>query len=164
VKRFKISRRESFAVNGGSNSIFRSSERQQIIDYIIRSKIKDGGAELDEGTELGKFIAQKFPLHMPKRLQQLRHSWVTFWKQESPDHISAAWSPIQTPLATTAVRALDSTNFLVKNILTLPLDSIAEYFGEAIAFYFAYLGYYTEWLKVPALFGVIVFIFQLCHY
>jgi hypothetical protein len=42
----------------------------------------DGGAELDEHTELGKFIVQSFPLHMYARLIHIRHSWVTFWKEE----------------------------------------------------------------------------------
>eukprot|EP01037_Dinobryon_pediforme_P047751 gene47751-62164_t len=55
MKRFKVSRRDTFLPFGADGSIFRSSERQQIIDYIVRSKIKDGGAELDESSELGKF-------------------------------------------------------------------------------------------------------------
>lgn len=54
MRRFKVSRRETFVPMGGDGNIFRSSERQQIIDYIIRSKIKDGGAELDESSSLGK--------------------------------------------------------------------------------------------------------------
>ena len=42
----------------------------------------DGGAELDENTELGNHIIQRFPLHMYARLIDIRHSWVTFWKRE----------------------------------------------------------------------------------
>ena len=48
-------------------SVFRSTERQQIIDFIVRSKIRDGGAELDENTELGVHIVKRFPLHMHAR-------------------------------------------------------------------------------------------------
>jgi len=65
-----VSRRATFLApheNGeaGSGSpVFRSTERQQIIDYLVRSKIKDGGAELDEDTALGKHIVSRFPLHM----------------------------------------------------------------------------------------------------
>ncbi|XP_075241545.1 anoctamin-8-like isoform X3 [Convolutriloba macropyga] len=37
-----------------------------------------------------------------------------------------------------------------------PIDSIKEYFGTEIAFYFAWLGYYTWWLSIPAVIGFIV--------
>jgi len=63
-----VSRRATFLAphdNGETGSpVFRSTERQQIIDYVVRSKIKDGGAELDEDTALGKHIVSRFPLHM----------------------------------------------------------------------------------------------------
>jgi hypothetical protein len=39
---FQVSRRDTFVAMGDKGAMFRSSERQQIIDYIIRSKIKDG--------------------------------------------------------------------------------------------------------------------------
>ena len=78
----KVSKRDTFIPLGAYGSIFRSSERQQIIDYIIRCKIKDGGAELGETSELGRQIVQRFPLHSLSRLEDIRYSWVTFWKKE----------------------------------------------------------------------------------
>ena len=30
----------------------------------------------------GVFIKQRFPLHMISTVHRLRHTWVTFWKQE----------------------------------------------------------------------------------
>uniref|UniRef100_A0A8C4AE58 Anoctamin n=1 Tax=Denticeps clupeoides TaxID=299321 RepID=A0A8C4AE58_9TELE len=39
-----------------------------------------------------------------------------------------------------------------------PLDHIREYFGEKIAIYFAWLGFYTTWLVPAALVGTFVFI------
>ncbi|XP_029974519.1 anoctamin-7 [Salarias fasciatus] len=39
-----------------------------------------------------------------------------------------------------------------------PLDHIREYFGEKIAFYFAWLGFYTAWLLPAAVMGTLVFV------
>uniref|UniRef100_A0A8C2KKX9 Anoctamin n=1 Tax=Cyprinus carpio TaxID=7962 RepID=A0A8C2KKX9_CYPCA len=39
-----------------------------------------------------------------------------------------------------------------------PLDHIREYFGEKIALYFAWLGFYTAWLLPAALVGTCVFV------
>jgi hypothetical protein len=34
-----------------------------------------------------------------------------------------------------------------------PTDAIAEYFGEHVAFYFAWLACYTNWLVAPTILG-----------
>ncbi|NXS99153.1 ANO7 protein, partial [Jacana jacana] len=39
-----------------------------------------------------------------------------------------------------------------------PLDHIRTYFGEKVAFYFAWLGFYTGWLLPAAVVGMVVFI------
>lgn len=39
-----------------------------------------------------------------------------------------------------------------------PLDQIREYFGEELTLYFAWLDFYSKWLCVPALFGIIIYI------
>ncbi|KAM6389409.1 LOW QUALITY PROTEIN: anoctamin-7 [Pluvialis apricaria] len=39
-----------------------------------------------------------------------------------------------------------------------PLDHIRNYFGEKVAFYFAWLGFYTGWLLPAAVVGTVVFI------
>ncbi|XP_065333493.1 anoctamin-7-like isoform X2 [Cloeon dipterum] len=40
-----------------------------------------------------------------------------------------------------------------------PLDHIREYFGEKIAIYFAWLGFYTGWLLPAAIVGLLVFMY-----
>lgn len=122
-----------------------------------------GGAELDENTELGKQIVQRFPLHMYSKLADIRHSWVTFWKREQFGQDSQSWSPFTSPYAVTYARVKEGANFFFENLLTQPLDSIAEYFGENIAFYFAYMAFYTRWLVFPSILGVVVFGFQLAE-
>jgi hypothetical protein len=161
VRRFKVSRRETFAPNGHAGQLFRSTERQQVIDFIIRSKIKDGGAELDENTELGAHIVQRFPLHMHARLLDIRHHWVTFWKRDPPGIVPLPWSPFSVPVSVSVHRTRASFQHVFTGLLTQPLDSISEYFGEKIAFYFAYQAFYTRCLVVPSFLGLIVFIVQM---
>ncbi|PAA80633.1 hypothetical protein BOX15_Mlig004871g1 [Macrostomum lignano] len=42
-----------------------------------------------------------------------------------------------------------------------PLDHVRDYFGEKIAFFFAWLGFYTTWLAPATLVGVFVFVYGL---
>eukprot|EP00033_Pygsuia_biforma_P003008 GCRY01003309.1.p1 GENE.GCRY01003309.1~~GCRY01003309.1.p1 ORF type:complete len:797 (+),score=257.69 GCRY01003309.1:169-2559(+) len=44
-----------------------------------------------------------------------------------------------------------------------PLTEIRDYFGEEVALYFAWLEFYTNWLKYLSFFGIITFIYQLFH-
>lgn len=165
LRPFRVSRRDSFmpvaGTGGAGRNVFKSSERQQIIDYILRCKIKDGGAELDEHTELGQHIVQRFPLHMYSRLIVLRRTWVTFWKQETHGQIAQPWSPFSVSYRETFDRCTASITFFFDHLLVQPIDSVAEYFGESIAFYFAFLTFYTRWLIIPSIVGVIVFAVQM---
>ena len=45
-----------------------------------------------------------------------------------------------------------------------PLDQIRNYFGEKVALYFAFMGFYTNWLIAFSLIGVAVMIFGLATY
>ncbi|CAG8736094.1 11747_t:CDS:10, partial [Dentiscutata erythropus] len=49
----------------------------------------------------------------------------------------------------------------IKNWKSKPLDQIREYFGEKLALYFVFLEYYTNWLTIPSIVGLIVFIYGL---
>ena len=42
-----------------------------------------------------------------------------------------------------------------------PLHIIRQYFGEKLALYFSWLGFYTTWLVLPSIVGLIVFIYGL---
>jgi len=64
-------------------SLFRSSERQKIIDFVIGSRIRDSGAELGASTPLGKHIQRRVPLHSHARLEALYKCWVLFWLQSN---------------------------------------------------------------------------------
>jgi hypothetical protein len=159
-KRFKISQRDHFSTTA-DGSIFRSSERQRVIDFILRSKIKDGGAELDENTSLGQAIVQRFPLHMLTRLEDLKNSWVFFWREEQPGEIPQPWSPFSAPLSVTSNRLYQSLAYCWTGLLNQPLDQIAEYYGESVAFYFAWVAFFSRWLFLPSVLGLIVFAVQI---
>ncbi len=77
-----------------------------MIDYLIRAKRSDGGAELDERTPLGAQIADRVPLHMGTRLDDLKRVWY-----EQMD--------IRTTLA------------ILTGSRAQPLDLVAEYFGAS---------------------------------
>ncbi|CAG8726955.1 4567_t:CDS:10 [Gigaspora margarita] len=49
----------------------------------------------------------------------------------------------------------------IKNGKNKPLNKIREYFGEKLALYFVFLKFYTNWLTIPSIVGVIVFIYGL---
>lgn len=49
----------------------------------------------------------------------------------------------------------------IKRLAHQPITSIREYFGESIAFYFAWLGLFTWKLTVPSFIGIIAFVAQL---
>lgn len=162
-------------------SLFRSSERQKIIDFIIGSRIRDSGAELGPSTQLGKQIQRRVPLHSHARLEALYKSWVLFWYQsnwidrsgknlqiegdsknksfnskgeaETSDSGSSASSTPANHVPSALYR------FFV-GCFYQPLDSIEEYYGEKIAFYFAWLQHCSFHLTYLSIVGLIVFMCQ----
>jgi len=55
------------------------------------------------------------------------------------------------------LRAWLNANWAKKPWAPQPLDSVRDYFGEKIALYFAFIGYYTYWLFPMALLGIACF-------
>ncbi|XP_075588899.1 anoctamin-8-like [Dermatophagoides farinae] len=51
------------------------------------------------------------------------------------------------------------TNWVAKLFHRQPLDQICSYFGIRIAIYFAFIGFYTEYLVYPMLYGALIIIF-----
>ena len=45
--------------------------------------------------------------------------------------------------------------------LSQPIDVVQEYFGEEVAFYFAWLDFYSKWLLGPAIVGAGLFVYQM---
>jgi len=155
-------------------SLFRSSERQKIIDFIIGSRIRDSGAELGPSTQLGKQIQRRVPLHSHARLEALYKSWILFWYQsnwidDKSDSKSKSFNSkgksetSDTRSSTSSTPATHVPPALYRFFVGCfyqPLDSIEEYYGEKIAFYFAWLQHCSFHLVYLSVVGLIVFICQ----
>ena len=304
--RFRRSARVAFlpviAENGGESAktggnekrgerrrtIFHSSDRQLLINHILRSSSREGGCDLGEGSPLGAYVTHMMPLHMRARLDELRNDWLATWRpaisqgahdrigdidpswyappvlvsidtaatadrpqaaasaavpptgggvwlqrlraslggaqsstlqqddssgSAAPAHVQAvpprdrcdidpstgsptataggddrrrrpprhprccmsicstiscafccgpvvlAWVVIS--IASCSARCARSLSRCCSRLTTQPLDRIASYFGESIAFYFAWLEFYTNWLVFPAVIGALLFVGQL---
>mmetsp|Transcript_30511 Transcript_30511/g.45152 ORF Transcript_30511/g.45152 Transcript_30511/m.45152 type:complete len:1792 (+) Transcript_30511:81-5456(+) len=170
-------------------SLFRSSERQKVIDFIIKSRIRDTGAELGETTKLGKMIQVRVPLHMKEKRDSLYQAWFYFWRMENwidRDGKSMTTSPSKPRLTSSNIAgespkecpsSLFSSVREEKDVNTSnipsyfyrffigsfyqPLDSIEQYFGENVAFYFAWLQHCSRHLIFLSVAGFIVTICQL---
>eukprot|EP00002_Diphylleia_rotans_P039685 TRINITY_DN9264_c0_g1_i1.p1 TRINITY_DN9264_c0_g1~~TRINITY_DN9264_c0_g1_i1.p1 ORF type:complete len:398 (+),score=59.93 TRINITY_DN9264_c0_g1_i1:56-1249(+) len=108
-------------------SFFRSSIRQQLMLSIIKGLPGEGGAGIDITTlkYKGKFL-QFFALHEVEELQELDDEWAGL------DHL------------------LD-----YRHMFEQPIQKIRDYFGEYMAFYFAWLEYYTRALIPLSAMGII---------
>ena len=162
---------------------FRSSIRQTIIDFIVGSRIRDSGAELDQTTDLGQMVQARVPLHMKGKLNAIFNSWFCFWKVEnwSNGHSGRSLTHVNDFHATGTVAKLTVENGSSENELEellhqektpscltrvligsmyQPLDSIEQYFGEKVAFYFTWLQHTAFHLVFLSIAGLVVFICQ----
>jgi anoctamin-10 len=148
---------------------FPSAFRQTIIDFIVGSRIRDTGAELGQNTDLGKLIQTRVPLHMPEKLDAIFNSWFYFWKKENFLDINPTYLT-HYKLLPTDIRSQGNTidkptlkwyhRFFI-GCFHQPLDSIEQYFGEKVAFYFAWLQHTASHLILLSIIGFILFLFQI---
>ncbi|XP_043926264.1 anoctamin-7 [Protopterus annectens] len=138
---FKNSKRERFLGSDKFNGFFSNTQRHQIM-YEILARIPYGRLEKAE-VGIDRLLSENvfaaaFPLH--------DGSFESDYHISSPDNLSlrqllyhywARWR---------------------KWYKYQPMDHIREYFGEKIALYFAWLGFYTAWLLPAAIFGTLLFI------
>lgn len=148
--------------NIGGSTLFRSSDRQNIIDYIIKSRIRNSGAELGE-RGLGKDIESRVPLHMHARLESLFQCWVLYYQKVNwEDGRDGKSMKVEFDESSRSSQNAPSilTRFVVGSFYQ-PIDSIEQYFGEKVAFYFAWLQHSTFYLIFPSILGLAIFICQI---
>lgn len=115
---------------------FRTKPRLQLVDRIIRERwdpdvpaCSGAGLKPDLMRKQGKII-HYFPRHEEEKLAALEETWARFGLMY--DYANGMWRQ--------------------------PIDQIAAYFGEKLAMYFKFLGYYTFGLISPSLWGLAAFV------
>ena len=163
---------------GQAAALLRSKDRQRIINFIIGSRIRDSGAELGQKTDVGRMIEARVPLHMHKKLDALYESWVKYWQLDNWVGRDGKALTLRPELAKDEGQAstfVDEDGADEKKELPVPgrltrffvgafhqpLDSVEEYFGEEVTFYFAWIQHVATHLLFLAVCGLIVTMIQI---
>ncbi|XP_040039244.2 anoctamin-7 [Gasterosteus aculeatus] len=139
---FRNNKLQRFLGSNNKNTFFKTSQRHQVLYEILArtayGSVKRGEVGIDRLITEQVFTAA-YPLHeggfrlptppVSPQSLVLREILYSYWATWS------SWRHYQ------------------------PLDHIREYFGEKIALYFAWLGFYTGWLLPASLVGTVVFLF-----
>jgi len=134
---FQSSKRERFRkALLAPNELWSSGERQRIVISIIESQMKDQGAEILIDAEAERWgYRPGNPVCLPDYDERYRLEAIFCGGWPFGDHTGIFWDK-------------------------LPLHEIREYWGEEVAFYFAWLENYTTWLQIPAVVGIITIIIE----
>jgi|AntRauTorckE5430_2_1112549.scaffolds.fasta_scaffold01403_4 hypothetical protein len=149
-------------------SLFQSSVRQLIIDYIISSQIRYSGAGLSARYTLAKKGIQiRSPIHMHARLEALFQMWYNFtdennWRSNAEENNFDSKFRRNDELPASGDDEIPTRiNRFFVGMFYQPLDSIEQYYGEKVAFYFAWLQHSCIKLIVPSILGIAVSFYQL---
>ncbi|XP_063678838.1 anoctamin-7-like isoform X3 [Bolinopsis microptera] len=150
----KLHKMEHYYV-GGSNheTLFNSSQRIQIVSGIL---LRTPHTPPDERVKIGiqrlldtDVYISAFPLHDSTLVEP----------EEEEDDLD----PEPRPESDRQKLYRGWGRFAMwKN--AQPLDHIRRYFGEKVSLYFCWLGFYTAWLIVPSIVGVVCFLYGIITY
>jgi hypothetical protein len=128
---------------------YRRSAVLRTVDCIrIARRIIRGEFDTDAAVSRG-LLSYFHCLHSASRFDlnsraALACSWITFWR---PVHLPGEFSPEEHAIRNVLGRIAPFRQ---------PLQSVRDYFGELVAFYFAWLALYAKMLALPALVAVAV--------
>ncbi|XP_068810871.1 anoctamin-7 isoform X9 [Struthio camelus] len=138
---FKVNKLKWFLGSDKQDTFFSTTQRQQILYEILATTQYGHSKEREVGVDWllsENVFTAAFPLHD---------------------------GPFKVPPEEPAPSSLNQRQILFRYWASWrkwykyqPLDHIRKYFGEKVAFYFAWLGFYTGWLLPAAVVGTVVFI------
>ena len=135
-EKFSAAHEDRYVRKGGR--IFSSLERQRILNRVLEGPDEVGCAELNLDELISKKIfSHHFPLHIESEVLGLYEKWIKI----------VPW-----PLKLDGQRRRMLPDL---GLLQQPIRGARDYFGEKIAFYFAWMEHYTLWLLVLMWIGVI---------
>ncbi|CAH8587870.1 unnamed protein product, partial [Dicrocoelium dendriticum] len=154
---FSLKRQFLFDIPEERDEFFTASERALVVDYILRRTrcvLKNQATSAQEISD-DEVVRAKVPLVGITRLLS--------------DGTFMAAYPLHEPASSEQKNLELNNRTLLKRYWASyksfarvqPIDYVRYYFGEAIAFYFAWLGFYTACLTPVALLGVLVFLLGL---
>lgn len=142
---FARSGRQHFALKHGR--LFSALERQRLIFSILEATRDRGGAQLnlDDLVRRGVLTAY-LPLHDPAEHEHLHGAWssIRMW-------------PCRDPRTGEKKRLFPDFGLCQQ-----PLHAIRDYYGEKVAFYFAWLDQYTSWLWLLTFAAVALEVLRTC--
>ncbi|GAA47265.1 anoctamin-1, partial [Clonorchis sinensis] len=160
---FQKQRLYLFDIPQNQDEFFTAVERAMVLDYILRRTpcVFEDNPELDETTSSNNspgFNGRRRPAEID----------VGITKMLSDGVFSAAYPLHELSESRESFNCVNNRILLKRYWASYksfgrpqPLDYIRYYFGEAVAFYFAWLGFYTSCLAPVAFLGVLIFLFGL---
>lgn len=148
-----------FAVHPRTHTCLSPADCIKLLRMILEAPRRDTppGAGLDVETLIhqGTIIAC-FPLHSTTERRELAEAWGLAY-DEIPDEQLGCRRCCRC-CACCRFRRVPSRACVPP--WTTPVDEIRSYFGEKVAFYFSFLSFFTAFLVLPAVFGLLTFAFQ----
>lgn len=126
-------------------TLFKSKDRLYLTQSILRSYIDFAVLEV-QGIVLGVTALHDASRGERINADMLVRRWVTPWKE----HLDKVGAPCVTD------PAMDDGTPILAFLLpwSQPLEDVRDYFGEKIAMYFAWIGFYAYALILPAAVGL----------
>ena len=129
------------------NTLFRSKDRLLLTHSIISNYF-----DIDVLAQT-KLVELFIPLHDANRGEKLTTSslgskWIFFWEPSAKE--------VGTPTVSHLAYDEDFELSWYLRPFAQPLADIRDYFGEKVALYFAWMGFFTFYLSFPAILGILI--------